>query len=41
MTPQALHPQPHASRKSVSNLITYIAALILTTAGCFLLATTR
>ena len=41
MTPQALHPQPQASRQTIRNLGSYLAALILTAAGCFLLATTR
>jgi hypothetical protein len=41
MTPHALHHQPQPTRKSVSNLFSFIAALVLTAAGCFLLATTR
>ncbi len=41
MTPQALHHQPRAARQTLKNLCSYLAALILTAAGCFLLATTR
>lgn len=41
MTPQALHHQPRAPHQTVKNLCSYLAALILTAAGCFLLATTR
>jgi hypothetical protein len=41
MTPQARHHQPQTSSKTISNLCSYLAALILTAAGCFLLATTR
>ncbi len=41
MTPQALRHQPPASHQALKNLGSYLAALILTAAGCFLLATTR
>jgi len=41
MTPEALHQQPTDRSKAVKDLCSFIAALILTAAGCFLLATTR
>jgi len=41
MTPEALHHAPTDRRKAVKDLCSFIAALILTAAGCFLLATTR
>jgi hypothetical protein len=37
MTSQTLHPEPQPQTKSLKNLYTYVAALLLTLAACYLL----
>ena len=37
MTSQTLHPEPQPPTKSLKNLYTYVAAVLLTLAACYLL----